>query len=169
MNEWMNEWMNEMNEWMNEWMNKWMNECSHTCSHTWSWICSWTCSCSQTSYANCWFSGMSTRLVSGGVPQSLGAAGAAIPVWQRRSGGTGGGVRDRRMGESRVRTPEDRKHLYNICTPSAQRLRRWSNIVHMLYKCFVFAGPPVLITPPPPPAPCGPYWSAGATSLSRHV
>ena len=22
----------------------------------------------------------------------------------------------------------------------AQRLRRWSNIVHMLYKCFVFAG-----------------------------
>ena len=23
---------------------------------------------------------------------------------------------------------------------SAQRLRRWSNIVQMLYKCFVFAG-----------------------------
>ena len=27
---------------------------------------------------------------------------------------------------------------YNICTTSAQRLRRWSNIVQMLYKCFVF-------------------------------
>ena len=32
------------------------------------------------------------------------------------------------------------KHLYNICTTSAQLLRRWSNIVQMLYKCFVFAG-----------------------------
>ena len=30
------------------------------------------------------------------------------------------------------------KHLYNICTMSVQRLRRWSNIVQMLYKCFVF-------------------------------
>ena len=32
------------------------------------------------------------------------------------------------------------KHLHTICTTSAQRLRRWSNIVQMLYKCFVFAG-----------------------------
>ena len=32
------------------------------------------------------------------------------------------------------------KHLYNICTTSAQRLRRWSNFVQMLCKCFVFAG-----------------------------
>ena len=32
------------------------------------------------------------------------------------------------------------KHLYNICTTSAQRLRRWSNIVQILYKCFVFTG-----------------------------
>ena len=32
------------------------------------------------------------------------------------------------------------KHLYNICTTSAQCLRHWSNIVQMLYKCFVFAG-----------------------------
>ena len=32
------------------------------------------------------------------------------------------------------------KKSYNICTASAQRLRRWSNIVKMLYKCFVFAG-----------------------------
>ena len=31
------------------------------------------------------------------------------------------------------------KHFYEICTSSAQRLRRWSNIVQMLYKCFVFA------------------------------
>ena len=30
--------------------------------------------------------------------------------------------------------------LNNICIPSAQRLRRWSNIVQMLYKWFVFAG-----------------------------
>ena len=42
------------------------------------------------------------------------------------------------------RTPPPSKHgkhkknIYNICTTSAQRLRRWSNIVHMLYKCFVF-------------------------------
>ena len=32
------------------------------------------------------------------------------------------------------------KQLYNICTTAAQRLRRWSNVVQMLYKCFVFAG-----------------------------
>ena len=36
--------------------------------------------------------------------------------------------------------PANTKHLYNICTTSAQRLRRWPNIVQMLYKCFVFAG-----------------------------
>ena len=36
--------------------------------------------------------------------------------------------------------PANTKHLYNICTTSAQRLRRRSNIVQMLYKCFVFAG-----------------------------
>ena len=38
--------------------------------------------------------------------------------------------------------PANTKHLYNICTTSAQRLRRWSNIVQMLYKCFVFTGHP---------------------------
>ena len=32
------------------------------------------------------------------------------------------------------------KHLYNICTTSARRLRRWADIVQMLYKCFVLAG-----------------------------
>ena len=32
------------------------------------------------------------------------------------------------------------KHWYTICTTSAQRLRRWSNIVQMVYKCFVFTG-----------------------------
>ena len=26
--------------------------------------------------------------------------------------------------------------FYNICTTPAQRHRRWSNIVQMLYKCF---------------------------------
>ena len=34
--------------------------------------------------------------------------------------------------------PANTRHLYNICTTSAQRLRCWSNIVQMLYKCFVF-------------------------------
>ena len=38
--------------------------------------------------------------------------------------------------------PATTKHVYNICTTSAQRLRRWSNIVQMLYTCFVFAGRP---------------------------
>ena len=33
-------------------------------------------------------------------------------------------------------TMSAQKHLYNISTTSAQRLRRWSNIVQMLYKCF---------------------------------
>ena len=36
--------------------------------------------------------------------------------------------------------PANTKHLHNNCTMSAQRLRRWSNIVQLLYKCFVFAG-----------------------------
>ena len=43
--------------------------------------------------------------------------------------------------------PANTKHLYNICTTSAQRLRRWSNIVQMVYKCFVFAG--FILTCPP--------------------
>ena len=30
--------------------------------------------------------------------------------------------------------------LHDICTTSAQRLRRWSNIVQMLCKCFVITG-----------------------------
>ena len=37
--------------------------------------------------------------------------------------------------------PANTKHLYNICTTSAHR---WSNIVQMLYKCFVFAGSSLL-------------------------
>ena len=36
--------------------------------------------------------------------------------------------------------PSNAKHLYNICTTSAQRLRRRSSIVQMLYKCVVLAG-----------------------------
>ena len=36
--------------------------------------------------------------------------------------------------------PANTKHLYNICTTSAQRPRRWSDIVQMLCKCFVFNG-----------------------------
>ena len=37
-------------------------------------------------------------------------------------------------------SPADTKHLYNICTTTAQHFRRWSSIVQMLYKCFVSAG-----------------------------
>ena len=40
----------------------------------------------------------------------------------------------------RNENPANTKHLYNICTTLVQRLRRWSNIVHMLYKCFVVTG-----------------------------
>ena len=36
--------------------------------------------------------------------------------------------------------PANTKYLYNIRTTPAQRFRRWSSIVQMLYKCFVFAG-----------------------------
>ena len=43
-------------------------------------------------------------------------------------------------------TPANTKHLYNICTTSAQRLRRWSNIVQMLYKCFVLTGTDVCLS-----------------------
>ena len=35
--------------------------------------------------------------------------------------------------------PANTKHLYNICTMSAQRYQRWADIVQMIYKCFVFA------------------------------
>ena len=42
--------------------------------------------------------------------------------------------------KSMLRFPANMKHLYNIYTTSAQRLRRWPNIVYMLYKCFVIAG-----------------------------
>ena len=36
--------------------------------------------------------------------------------------------------------PANTKHLHNICTMLNQRLRRWSNIVQMLCRCFVFTG-----------------------------
>ena len=32
------------------------------------------------------------------------------------------------------------KHLYSICATSAQRLRRWADIVQMLYKCLCLLG-----------------------------
>ena len=38
------------------------------------------------------------------------------------------------------RNPANTKRFKNICTASAQRLRRWSNIVQVLHKCFVLAG-----------------------------
>ena len=36
--------------------------------------------------------------------------------------------------------PVNTKHLYNICTMLAQRRRRWTDVVQMLCKCFVFSG-----------------------------
>ena len=35
-------------------------------------------------------------------------------------------------------SPASTEHLYNSCTTSAQRLWRWSNIVQILHKCFVY-------------------------------
>ena len=46
------------------------------------------------------------------------------------------------------------KKLYILCTESAQRLRRRSNIVQMLYKCFVFAGWQPVATDRIPPVNC---------------
>ena len=45
-----------------------------------------------------------------------------------------------------------------MCTASAQRLRRWSNIVQMVYKCFVYAGLQPLIN-------CHLYFISGALML----
>ena len=36
--------------------------------------------------------------------------------------------------------PVNTKYLYNICAMLAQRQRRWTGVVQMLYKCFVFVG-----------------------------
>ena len=44
-----------------------------------------------------------------------------------------------------IHNPPNTKHVYNIFTTSAKRLRRWSNIVQMLYQCFVFAGNVMLL------------------------
>ena len=40
--------------------------------------------------------------------------------------------------------PANSKHLYNICTTAAKRLRRWSNTVQMVYKCFLFTGKSII-------------------------
>ena len=39
-----------------------------------------------------------------------------------------------------VSIPANTKHSYNICTKFDQRLRRWADVVQMLYKYFVLAG-----------------------------
>ena len=47
------------------------------------------------------------------------------------------------MSEMRVpvsRIPANTKYLYDICTMSAQRRRRWADVVQMLYKYFVSGG-----------------------------
>ena len=38
------------------------------------------------------------------------------------------------------RSQKTKKYLYNMCTMLDQRRRRRANVVHMLYKYFVFAG-----------------------------
>ena len=43
--------------------------------------------------------------------------------------------------------PANTKPLFNICTTSAPRLRRWSNDVQVLYKCFMFNWMLVAILP----------------------
>ena len=45
-----------------------------------------------------------------------------------------------KVANSLCANPVNTKYLYNICTILDQRLRRWSNIVQMLYKYFVFTG-----------------------------
>ena len=51
------------------------------------------------------------------------------------------------LNDSDCERPCKHKKLYNICTMLVQRLRRWTNIVQMLYKCLVFTGRgPVEIT-----------------------
>ena len=37
-------------------------------------------------------------------------------------------------------TQQTQNICINICITTVQRLRSWSNIVQMLYKCLVFAG-----------------------------
>ena len=44
------------------------------------------------------------------------------------------------MATTKVKRSQQTKHLYNICTTSAQHLQHWPNIVQMLYNCFVFTG-----------------------------
>ena len=36
--------------------------------------------------------------------------------------------------------PANTKYLYSVYTMLSQRRRRWTDVVSMLYKCFVFAG-----------------------------
>ena len=45
-----------------------------------------------------------------------------------------------------VINPANTKHLYDICTKLEQRRRRLADVVHMLYKCFLFAGNRPLIS-----------------------
>ena len=45
--------------------------------------------------------------------------------------------------------PSKHKHLHNICTAPAQRLRRWSNILQMFYKCFVLTGEAIILQADP--------------------
>ena len=48
-----------------------------------------------------------------------------------------------------VHHPVNTKHLYNMSTMLDQSRSRWADVIHMLYKCFVFAG--YALPPPPPP------------------
>ena len=64
--------------------------------------------------------------------------------------GGGGGelpsfdVTGNRRNQCTRASPANTKPLYKFCTTSAQRHRRWADVVKMLYKCFVFAGSSVI-------------------------
>ena len=59
--------------------------------------------------------------------------------------------------------PAKTKHLHNMCTTSAQRLRLWANIVQILYKCFVFAARVFLKTE----RICGPTYKSNHPSKNK--
>ena len=44
------------------------------------------------------------------------------------------------IGDKYSSYPVNTGYLYNICTMLDQRRRRWSDVVRMEFKCFVFSG-----------------------------
>ena len=66
-----------------------------------------------------------------------------VPSGPPHSSPTSSGIRVRicrLQAATESHIPANTTHLYDICTMLDKRRRRWSNIIQMLYKCFVFAG-----------------------------